>query len=137
MLTGKELGTAIREAIRLKGVTQKDVALHFGITQPSVHDWVTKGTVGKDKLDALFTYFSEVVGPEHWGTTRPITTAKHSAQQNRPTYHLPARHDRALMQELTDIADRIDDAGLNRLIGMATTLIESHPRTKAKPKSSA
>lgn len=137
MLTGKELGTAIREAIRLKGVTQKDVAIHFGITQPSVHDWVTKGTVGKDKLDALFTYFSNVVGPEHWGTTRPITTATHTAKQDRATYHLKPRHTRALVQELIDIADRLDDAGLNRLIGMATTLIESHPRTRAKPKSSA
>lgn len=67
MLTGKELGAAIREAIEKKGVTQRQVAQIFGVKPPSVQDWIKKGTVSKDKLPALWHYFSDVVGPEHWG----------------------------------------------------------------------
>lgn len=67
MLTGKELGAAIRAAIEKKGVTQRQVAATFGVKPPSVSDWMSKGTIGKDKLVALWKYFEDVVGPEHWG----------------------------------------------------------------------
>ena len=30
-------------------------------------DWVKKGSVSKDKLPDLWRYFSDVVGPSHWG----------------------------------------------------------------------
>lgn len=68
MLTGKELGNAIKEAIRLNGVSQASVARHFKIKPPSVSDWIKRGTIDKAKLDDLFAYFSDVVGPDHWGT---------------------------------------------------------------------
>lgn len=77
MLTGKDLGDAIREAVRLKdlkerdagrpGVRLVDVASHFGVKPPSVQDWLRQGTISKDKLPVLWLYFSDVVGPEHWG----------------------------------------------------------------------
>lgn len=67
MLTGKELGAAISEAIRLKGVSVLDVARHFGVRGPSVHGWIREGRMGKDKIPGLVTYFADVVGPEHWG----------------------------------------------------------------------
>jgi len=67
MLTGEKLGSAIREAIRRKGVTQVAVAEHFGVRPPSVQDWIRRGTIGKDKLPELWAYFADVVGPEHWG----------------------------------------------------------------------
>lgn len=67
MHTGKELGAAIAEAIRLKGVTKTAVADHFGIKGPSVYDWINHGRVSKKHLTAMFDYFSDVVGPEHWG----------------------------------------------------------------------
>lgn len=69
MLTGKELGLAIEEAIRLKGVARTDVAAHFGVKPPSVQDWLKRGTISKEKLPGLWSYFSDVVGPEHWGLT--------------------------------------------------------------------
>jgi transcriptional regulator with XRE-family HTH domain len=81
MLTGKELGFAIREAISLKGVTQRELARVFDVKPPSIQDWMNKGTVSKDKLPALWKYFDDVVGPEHWGLdtfprwpSRPRTT---------------------------------------------------------------
>lgn len=69
MLSGKELGAAIASAIEKKGVTQVAVAQHFGIRPPSVQDWIKRGTVSKRHLTELWAYFSDVVGPEHWGIT--------------------------------------------------------------------
>lgn len=74
MLTGKELGAAIDAAIRLKidagkAASKAEVARHFQIQPPSIHDWIKKGTVSKDKIYALLHYFSDVTGPEHWGMT--------------------------------------------------------------------
>lgn len=67
MLTGEELGKAIADAIRRKGVSKAAVAKHFGVKAPSVHDWVKSGRISKDKLPELWAFFSDVVGPEHWG----------------------------------------------------------------------
>ncbi len=67
MLTGKELGDALRAAIEKKKVTKKAVADHFGVKPPSVQDWMNFGRIGKKHLNELVSYFSDVVGPEHWG----------------------------------------------------------------------
>jgi transcriptional regulator with XRE-family HTH domain len=67
MLTGKDLGAAVKAAMKLKGVTQQQVAEEFGIYQPSVSAWVRTGRIDKAHLEHLFTYFADVVGPEHWG----------------------------------------------------------------------
>ena len=114
------------------------MARHFGIKPPSISDWINRGTIDKAKLDELFTYFADVVGPDHWDTTRSIAkNSAHAVNQSAATYHLPQRHARPLVQELIAIAERIDDAGINRLIGMATLLADSQPHVKAKPRSSA
>lgn len=67
MLTGQELGAAIKDAIEKKGVSQVAIAAHFGVKPPSVQDWIRRGTIGKEKLPKLWAFFSDVVGPEHWG----------------------------------------------------------------------
>ena len=67
MLTGEQLGAAIRVAIEKKGVSQVAVAAHFGVKPPSVQDWINRGTIGKEKLPKLWDYFADVAGPEHWG----------------------------------------------------------------------
>lgn len=72
MLTGKKLGAAIADAIDKKLATGKvaskaDVARHFGVAPPSIYDWINRGTVTKDKLPLIWSYFSDVVGLEHWG----------------------------------------------------------------------
>jgi len=74
MLTGKQLGQAIAQAIALKKASgaikrEADVAAHFGVKQPSLADWKKRGTISKEKLPELWRYFSDVVGPEHWGLT--------------------------------------------------------------------
>lgn len=67
MLSGEHLGAAIRSAMKLKGVTQGQVAAEFGIKQPSVSEWLKTGRVAKEHIAHLVSYFSDVVGPEHWG----------------------------------------------------------------------
>lgn len=96
MLTGRELGEAIRSAIEKKGVTQREVASVFEVKPPSIQDWIKRGTVSKDKLPALWHYFEDVVGPEHWGLeafprwpTRPRTTAAPGFHEQGPSEFLP------------------------------------------------
>ncbi|KAK52576.1 hypothetical protein L576_2374, partial [Bordetella bronchiseptica OSU054] len=72
MLNGSELGAAIKAAIDMKiasgaAPSQAAIARHFGIKPPSIHDWIKKGSISKDKLPELWRYFSDVAGPEHWG----------------------------------------------------------------------
>ena len=69
MLKGQELGQAITRAMQLKGIGPSVLARHFGVKSPSVYDWTKHGRIAKDKLPELFRYFSDVVGPEHWGLT--------------------------------------------------------------------
>lgn len=71
MLTNEKLGQAIASAIQKKidsgSIRYKaDVARHFGIKPSSLREWETKGTVSKNKLGALFQYFSDVVDQDHW-----------------------------------------------------------------------
>ncbi len=72
MLSGKELGRAIEQAIDKKlsigsAKSKAEIARHFKIKPPSIHDWINKGSISKEKLPELWNYFSDVVGPEHWG----------------------------------------------------------------------
>ncbi|EKN3610699.1 TPA: hypothetical protein PXJ37_002486 [Yersinia enterocolitica] len=88
MLSGKELGHAIEVAINKKissGAikTKAEVARHFKIKPPSIHDWIKKGSISKDKLPELWNYFSDVAGPEHWGLKEiPIMERSQPHQDN-------------------------------------------------------
>jgi hypothetical protein len=79
MLTGKELGAAIEAARVKKGVTKRALAEHFGVRPPSVQDWVQRGTIGKEKLPMLWSYFADVVGPSHWGLETYPTSDRYQA----------------------------------------------------------
>lgn len=67
MLTGPDLGKALKVAMTAKGVVQREVAAEFGITQPSVSEWVKHGRIDKAHINHLVAYFSDVVRPSHWG----------------------------------------------------------------------
>lgn len=91
MLTGEELGEALRIAIEKKAarweaegrgrLLKKDIAAHFGIQPPSLQDWIKFGRIGKQHLNELVRFFSDVVGPEHWGIGEAFTT---SSQKTEP-----------------------------------------------------
>lgn len=67
MLEKQELGAAIASAMKIKGISHTDLAQHFDVKVPSVYGWTKEGRIAKGKLPELFAYFSDVVGPEHWG----------------------------------------------------------------------
>lgn len=67
MLTGPELGAAIEAARLKKNVPKNALAKAFRISAPSVNGWVATGRIDKSKLIEVIRYFSDVVGPEHWG----------------------------------------------------------------------
>lgn len=67
MYSGEKLGQALAEAIEKKGVKKAEVARFFGIKQPSLSDWIKSGRIGKQHIDKLIEYFSDVVEPSHFG----------------------------------------------------------------------
>lgn len=67
MLTGQELGAAIDAARIIKKLSKKALAEHFRIAPPSVQGWIKTGRIDKSKLIEVIDFFSDVVGPEHWG----------------------------------------------------------------------
>jgi len=93
MLNGTDLGAAIKAAIEKKiasgaVASQAAIARHFNVRPPSIHDWIKKGSISKDKLPELWRYFSDVVGPEHWGLKSwpdmGSSIASESAPQHKP-----------------------------------------------------
>lgn len=135
MLTGKELGAAIGKAIEKKKITKAELARHFEIKPPSVSDWVKRGTIDKAKLEKLFSYFADVVGPEHWGIKTSPPYMVQSPQP--PEYEVRRQHSRKLVQTVCELAEQINDNGLRELIGFARCLTGTHPAAKQTPASSA
>jgi transcriptional regulator with XRE-family HTH domain len=101
MLTGKDLGAAIREAMTKKGVVQSDVAEAFGIKQPSVSEWLKFGRVSKKHINHLVHYFSDVVGPEHWGLPASWGTGGEAPEPPMPDIRDPANAVLRIMAQLT------------------------------------
>lgn len=93
MHTGVQLGQALKTAMGLKKATQADVAKEFGITQPSVSEWLKFGRIGKQHITKLVAYFSDVVGPEHWGLPATWTAGvpAHSVAEPGATYSVPVQ----------------------------------------------
>lgn len=93
MLTGEKLGQAIEAAIKLKGVSKKEVASFFSVQPPSIQDWVKRGTIGKEKLPKLWAYFADVVPASHWGLDAlPGKDAHESTNQQADTSVVQAYH---------------------------------------------
>jgi hypothetical protein len=85
MLTGPDLGAAIEAARIAKGVSKKKLADDFSVKPPSVQGWVNNGRIDKSKLMDVIAYFSDVVGPEHWGL-RPGFSYSNVEDEERPVY---------------------------------------------------
>lgn len=68
MLTGKDLGNALRTALEAKGLKGPTaIASHFSVKPPSVSGWFKSGRISKNKLMEVIQYCSDVVPPESWG----------------------------------------------------------------------
>lgn len=107
MLNGTDLGAAIKAAIEKKIASgavpsQAAIARHFNVKPPSIHDWIKKGSISKDKLPELWRYFSDVAGPEHWGLKAwpdmgtPTDVTRNEAREAWPFASIPETDVRAL-----------------------------------------
>lgn len=105
MLTGKELGKAIADALALKGYGAKAaLARYLGMKPPSVADMTKFGRIDKAKLPALWRFFSDVVGPSHWGLGQyPWIDQDHSLESVAPKNNLPDEV-KMLLATITDAA---------------------------------
>ena len=127
MLTGKKLGDAIEAARIKKRVTKKAMALKFGVSPPSIQDWVNRGTIDKSRLPDLWHYFSDVVEPEHWGLKSlpggnlPQSAARVDGKSSTASDDTPA--DVQLSAKAYSIAQRLDAITLEEHRRIAYALI--------------
>lgn len=121
MLTGPELGAAIEAARIAKGVSKKQLADDFSVKPPSVQGWVKNGRIDKSKLMDVIAYFSDVVGPSHWGMPPGFTYESLSAgSENGLAVEEPETGSTAADKFRAMLAGkRLDEGKLTRLLAIA------------------
>lgn len=138
MYTGKQLGEAIRLAIEKKmarwpELRKRDIAQHFGIKEPSIADWIKKGSIQKEKLPKLWAYFADVVGMSHWGLTAEDFSCFGLAPLNRVSEpssdYVSPRGQR--IKRLLSAIEPMNDAGIDHLISYALWVSSQYPKTGA------
>lgn len=120
MLTGEELGAAIEAARVKKGVSKVALADAMKVKPASIQDWVKHGRIAKHRINDLVAYFSDVVGPEHWGLDFVMPQAD-GARQVAEVKHFPRRdlatsvpYDRDLLREtVIGMTNGITNRGLH------------------------
>lgn len=122
MLTGPELGAAIEAARIAKGVSKKKLADDFSVKPPSVQGWVNNGRIDKSKLMDVIAYFSDVVGPDHWGLA-PGFTYSSPTLESRTLYFngaddLPASSAADKVRQMLE-GKALDDQRLKRILAIA------------------
>ena len=70
--SGKELGKAIREAVNMAIASgdfssQAEIARKFSVHPTSLQTWMSQGTIKKERLVELWSFFLPYVGLDHWG----------------------------------------------------------------------
>lgn len=129
MLEGKELGAAITSAMEKKNVGPTVLAAAFGIKPPSVSDWKTRGCVKKSHLPKLIAYFSDVVGPEHWGlnSSANLFAVQTSAQEPSLNHLLtpPVNDYKSALDTLATGLSELDMAGRERIAPMFESFARS------------
>ena len=133
MLTGEDLGKAIRRAIELKGVQPAEVARLFEIKQPSVQGWMKTGRISKPNFERFRNYVSDVVDPDYWGANQP--QGKNFSQRSifRPAKH---RSDNVYIAKIVELLDQMTDAGIGAVLRCAKEELKEHPK-KSKANRAA
>lgn len=89
MLSGPELGAAIRLALKEVGLSTTTAAARYGIKKSSVSGWFSTGRISTDILIDIMDLCSPKLGPEHWGLKswpgqRPRATALVASDHEAP-----------------------------------------------------
>lgn len=127
-------------AKRLGGVAHLSKALDRSEAQ--VSQWIRgarhSATGKKRGMRAETARWIEAITniPEGWLDTNHDQPSSGCAEP-AATYRLPPRHARRLVQEVIDLAEQIDDDGLNQLLGFAKAMATTNPLVKGNARSSA
>lgn len=121
MLTGPELGAAIEAARIAKGVSKKQLADDFSVKPPSVQGWVKNGRIDKSKLMDVIAYFSDVVGPSHWGMRTGFTYENFSegSGNGRVVEHPEPASNAAAKFRAMLAGKKLDEGKLAKLLAIA------------------
>lgn len=129
MLEGKELGAAITTAMEKKKVGPTVLAAAFDIKPPSVSDWKARGCVSKKHLPRLIAYFSDVVGPDHWGlnAAEALVMTPPTAQEPNLNHLLtpPVNIYKVALDTLAEGLSELDMAGRERIAPMFESFARS------------
>lgn len=134
----------MRAAIKHRECSIPELAEAAGVKVPSAHGWVNGDSKSLKAgpaikaaaflgVDAL--WLAEGEGQMIVGSSRlkPVTTQVIKLSEQP----ISQAHARKMVQDVCDVAERIDDTGLRNLLDVAKCLAKNHPLTKAKPQSSA
>lgn len=131
MLSGEELGAALKAAMKLKGVGATEVAQAFGVTQPSVSGWVKDGRIHKKHIPTLIDYFADKVGPDHWG----LPFSRDEYDLVRLYRELPLSARKAVIAAMRKAVDSATAATAG-LLGVAEALpVTPHRKPQARLKA--
>ncbi len=131
MLTGPDLGKAIRRALEAKrdatGLSLASMARQvFGVQPESVQGWMRTGAISKPNFEKLRGYVADVVGDSHWGADlAPV-----------PSTPFPTET-RALLEQLIAVAIVTNPVGLRHLLVDAQHYAECHPLRSPKKTNRA
>ncbi len=126
MLTGKELGAAIKEALAQNGKSQADAAQYFGIKAPSVSGWIKTGRISKANFDALRVWLTKTP-PEHWGAASAPIGAPMITEREVPKNHVSVDE----ISELIGLYGRSDRDGRDSILRAARIAADLADRTGA------
>jgi len=128
------------ERLSVAKITQAAFASALGITQPSVSELLKYGRLAKENVPALLDYFSDVVGPDHFG----LPFSKFEMDLVKELRKLPARSQAALMDRVKLSVAAVEEAtkGIDApleiapqkrqaMIQLLQALIRSHPNPAA------
>ena len=79
------------------------LARALGMSQPSASELLNTGRLAKEKVPLLLDYFSDVVGPDHFG----LPYSKFEADFLKSLRRLPAHAQQALHERVNEAADKI------------------------------
>lgn len=128
MLTGSELASAIRRAMLAKGVGPTELARHFKIRQASVQGWMKTGRIGKDKIDGLIAYFSDVVGPGHWGLVGAAAQQMSVSREPLSLYSVSPE----VQSEFLELLDRMVPVQHEKLLAEMRALVAVNEAVRAQ-----
>lgn len=140
MLTGPDLGAAIEAARIKKKIAKNALAEVFGVKPPSIQGWVKNGRIDKSKLIDVMRYFSDVVGPEHWGldsAEAELLNVESGHHEARSRLYDPTMGTGSLLRQASDVmkkeANRYETPSLPSDVEQVRTIIQNiHALTEYK-----